>query len=342
MVLFLLGAINSAYSVALVRLPYGGRFADQLVHYIRIKWLAKKYGADFFHIPFDKSDQLVLDYKEPHFDQQPFRDAKKSLLMSEQMLAKNERKNVIFELDYRCDFTSWYLKPAPWREIVSNSEFVEHIKQMIKPVNEIPQLPIPKERISVAVHIRTGGGLDISRCSEQEFDFSVDNTLEKPCIKHRSHYADCIWPLKFLPLQFYIDQIKLLSDLLADLPLYVYIFTDDQDPGKLCRRLKEKIGKSNIMYACRNKGNHYSRNVVEDMFAMAYQFDCLIRGGSHFGLIPDFIGNHKLVIRPVKAFWYGNKLVVTKVDVVAKDKKFAVCFGIEDQCTDGLDSWVLT
>ena len=49
------------------------------------------------------------------------------------------------------------------------------------------------------------------------------------------------------------------------------------------------------------------------------QFDYMIRGASHYSEAADIIGNHKMVIYPTASIWEGNRLIITKINIVIKD-----------------------
>ena len=127
-------------------------------------------------------------------------------------------------------------------------------------------------------------------------------------VSKREPYADKIWPMKFPPDSYYIDQIKKLSLLFDDMPMYVYIFTDHPHPIQILNRYKSAIGKPNILYDCQ-KNSVPDANLFQDFFAMT-QYDCLIRGGSNFSQMVHLIGNFKIIIYLKDAKWHGNNMVL--------------------------------
>ena len=98
-----------------------------------------------------------------------------------------------------------------------------------------------------------------------------------------------------------------MSRLLEDCPLYVYIFTNDSDPIALMNYCKKCINKDNIEFGCRSNTNNGTKFIIEDFFAMAYQFDCLIRGKSAFSYVAQLIGNHRIVIYTKGSQWADGK-----------------------------------
>lgn len=125
------------------------------------------------------------------------------------------------------------------------------------------------------------------------------------------------WPLKFPPAQYYIDQVKLLSEILENRPLYLYIFTDDKNPKALCKKIKTAVNKSNITFACRSDNNKHliHSTSFDDLFSLA-QFDCIIRSASNFARISQIIGKHKIIIFPTHATWVNNKLIMDTINII--------------------------
>ncbi|MGB8367544.1 MAG: hypothetical protein WCD44_04255, partial [Candidatus Babeliales bacterium] len=199
-------------------------------------------------------------------------------------------------------------------EIVSYMQedefFMKELKYMLQPVVKIPEIKLPSDTITVAVHIRKGGGYDQALSSLQYY--------KRDMISKR-FYADKRWPRKFPPEQYYADQIIKISELLSDQPLFIYIFTDDRNPTGLVNRIKKAVNKSNITYSCRSRGNTYKTHVVEDLYNMA-RFDCLIRSGSSFAVAAQLLGNHKIVIYPKSLQWEGRKLIANEVTILDNRK----------------------
>lgn len=320
---------------------WGGRFGDQLLYYVKLKWLAQKYNGNFLLRAFKKSERLALYHKEEHYQAEVHGSLPFKKLVNQIDLGQKKLSNVVWEVPYFYQFNQWYLKTRPWVEIIQDKQFIASIKELLQPVYPVPTLALPKDHVTVAVHIRTGGGVDAPCISQQWYD-SSKALLEKPSVKQRTKYADWIWPLKFLPCQYYVDQIKRISGLLNDAPLYVYVFTDDRCPDVLCKNIAQRVDKANITYAFHGKEQRQVLDEVDDLFIMAHQFDVLIRGGSHLALIADLIGSHKIVIRPVRAYWFNDKLVVTKTDLVGKDHDFVNLYGIGHVCSDGIKSILMT
>ena len=197
---------------------------------------------------------------------------------------------------------------------------------MFTPSITVKTVLLPKNIPTVAVHIRRG---NLSLSSEQYYNthkvltdntqahdvtFDILTPQEKIFFKKN---RDKKWPLKFPPDQYYVDQIKLLSEMLENRLLYVHIFTDDKNPKALCKKIKTAVNKSNITFACRsdNNNNLMRTTSFDDLFSLA-QFDCIIRSGSNFARVSQIIGNHKIIIFPTHATWVNNTLIMDTINII--------------------------
>ena len=223
---------------------------------------------------------------------------------SEQGIIKHEKDNVIFESRGVRFHISGYPKFRQTIEyMLQDQYFVVEAKNMLQPVVSLPQITLPQDKVTVAVHIRKGGGFDEPLNSIQYYQSGG------------KFYADERWPSKFPPEQYYVDQIKRISDLFGDALLFVRIFTDDRNPSRLLSRIKKAVNKNNITFSCRSHDNVHNAHVVEDFYNMA-RFDCLIRSGSHFAVAAQLLGNHQVIIYPKHLKWVGRKLIVDEVTIV--------------------------
>jgi len=343
----------------------GGRFGDKIVCYTTAKWISCKFNIPLLLKPFKYSSMLRLGSKEKKYSKEIVEQFEGAIpIGSEQDVIAYEKKNVVFENN------GMYFRIGGCPELEQTIEymlrdqfFVAELKNMLQPVVFLPIIDLPRDKITVAVHIRKGGGFDKLLCSTQYYrtnmisrKFCVDVRLpfkflpeqyyvnqkkrilklfndmplfvyiknmilrqfvdiKKMILRQFYFYADVRWPSKFPPEQYYVNQIKGISKLFNNVPLFVYIFTDDRSPSRLVDRIKKAVNKNNITFSCRNRGNTHDAHVVEDFYNMA-RFDCLIRSGSNFGLAAQLLGNHKVVIYPKHWQWAGKKLVIDEVSIV--------------------------
>lgn len=305
------------------------RLGDDIVIYAKAKWLALKNDLDLYYRPFAESHKIALDVVEKKYHPDIGRKF-------------NFSKRVNFEHDIADKqsqptlYTSHLLTYIP--SISNNSlshssppgdtnindiceaalvdpEFGAHMKKILQPTISLPTLNLPSDKITVALHVRKPSRWDKSLISEQ---FYQKEGLIPTAPPKNPHFSDVYHPFKFPPLQFYVDQLILLSSLLDDAPMYIFIFTDDNNPMHLQALFEEKCNKSNITFDCRKDENRWDRNIIEDMWELS-QFDCLIRSWSHFSSTAQMLGNHKIIIYPRTYFWSDNKLVMDEIFIIIRD-----------------------
>ena len=190
-----------------------------------------------------------------------------------------------------------------WKDPV----FVELLRKNIVSIKPITPLHLPEDRFHVAVHVRVGAGPDAKGM------FQGGGNLCKEGLCH-----DQVLPFRFPPLTYYTEQLKRLSELLDDQPMYVQIFTDSSEPEGIAAQLREIVGKPNILYNYRGQGNQHDANVLEDFFALT-QFEYLIRGESNFSIMAQHLGNFKVVMYPTKCVWHDRVLEITEVETEIVD-----------------------
>ncbi len=293
--------VNQAVTYFLNR----GRLGDKIIYYTTAKWISHKFNIPLFIKPFQYSSMLRFGVEEKKYSKGIARQFKKVIpVCREQDVIRYKKANVLFEskgVYFRTPRCAGLEQTIGY--MLQDQYFAAELRNMLQPVVPLPQITLPEDKVAVAVHIRKGGeGFDLPLNSIQYYT-------------KLSKFADERWPLKFPPEQYYVDQIKRISTLLDDAPLFMYIFTDDRNPGKLINRIKREVGKDNITFACRSSGNMHNRYVIEDFYNMSC-FDCLIRSGSHFAVAAQLLGNHKIIIYPKHWKWIGRKLIIDEISIV--------------------------
>ena len=243
-------------------------------------------------------------------------------------------------------FEVHFLSETPWLYAYSrqNQEFENTIKKLFTPIIKIDPLPKPQSVVTVALHVRKGGGFDMPLASQQEYTIDEPITgiyLKKnmplnsntdvwpikwpagfkyiEAVKNftakKTRFSDYVWPIKFPPDQYYIDHLKYLSDFLCDKQLLVYLFTDDPNPTDIVNRYSKALEDCpRIIFSYRETGNHHTKNVIQDLFALM-QCDCLISASSSFAHVAQLLGNHSILIMPTHAITVPDKIVMNKVAV---------------------------
>lgn len=252
-------------SSAITWIPSGGRFGDNLLSYARAKWISYKYDIPVIYLPFTYSDQLVLHEQE-------------NIYTPESAQLFSTITHLPLSSDYSLQNNSDTLYISHWKTDVVidwfDTIFVKELKQKIAPLYELNKVIIPDDCISIAVHVRNGGG------------FVVDTAQEK---------ERC--PLRFVPDEFFIAQVQRLTEMFRTENLYVHIFTDHAEPAVLMKKFSDALNNPRVTFGYREQDNSHNANVLEDFFSMM-EFDCLVRPGSHFSRFVQRLGKNKVVIYP--------------------------------------------
>ena len=258
----------------------GGRFGDNLVSYSKAKWMSLTFDIPLLYLPFPYSDELMIHENEEMYTlerHEQFAATVQLLKKPSYVISKNN--NTLYVCRWKTDIV------IDW----CDQNFVAEIKKHIAPRYELEKVIIPEGYVSIAAHVRNGG------------TFAADTPEEK---------ERC--PLRFVPEEFFIDQIERLTLMFPEDNLYVYIFTDHPEPEKLACKFKKALNNPRITFDYRKSGNSHKSNVLEDFFSMM-DFDCLIRPGSHFSRFVQRLGNNKVVIYPesVKEIAPGKRVIDT-------------------------------
>jgi hypothetical protein len=245
--------------------PNGGRFGDNLLSYAKAKWLSYQFNIPIFCLPFKYSDQLMLHEQENIYT------VESAQQFSRFVRLPNKINYTLYPHSNTLYISHWNAHiPIDWHDAI----FIEEIKKNICPLYPIKKIAIPDNSISIAVHVRNGGG------------FAADTQQEK---------ERC--PLRFVSDEFFIEQVARIAEIFPNENLYVYIFTDHPEPTVLKQKFENALNNPRITFDCREKNNSHRSNVLEDFFSMM-DFDCLIRPGSHFSRFVQRLGNNKMVIYP--------------------------------------------
>lgn len=251
----------------------GGRFGDNLLSYSKAKWISYKYHIPFFYHSFPYSDQLQISALEDEYTPSIESQYEEVLL-----LAKNQTPCI--DVTKRCVYINqWYTKTEiDWND----RQFVSELKKTIAPLHDLELISPPKGFVSIALHIRTGG------------NYTPDAIWQHKC------------PLRFVPIEFYIEQLKHIVATLEGKKIYIYLFTDHSDPARLAQQCSNSLDNPNIIWEYRQAGNNHKSNVLEDFFSMM-SFEYLIRPGSHFSRFVERLGDNKVVIFPSHVRTVGHR-----------------------------------
>lgn len=267
----------------------GGRFGDNLLSYLHAKWVSYSCGVPLVYKPFRYSEQLVMDAKELHYDQ-----------VERNFFAENKLRGDLTRVISRIPFLyicpyfpetegelqGGYYRPFPvdW----NNEDFRKSALAMIEPKEPLALALPPEGTISVAIHIREGGGYD-------------DGEFPLRC------------PLKSPPLSFYAQCLEKLYQVFLDRPLYCHVFTDAQEPKALVEYLERHVPPGmRISFRCREEGNRHDAHVLEDFFSL-FHYDILIRPESNYSIIPTLLHSYMAVFYPVSFSTDADILVIDEI-----------------------------
>ncbi len=268
----------------------GGRLGDQLIAYMHAKWIAYHYQMPLLYKPFHYSDELVLDEKETlyqgsHLYEQVIR------VENIKDVEKNRESNTLFITQYFPE-SSYDIKIGKWPSFFidwKDPHFIAELRKCIYPKQPIAYPPLPQDRISVALHIRRGGGFD-----------------DPSAFLH--------WPLKFPPDSFYLEQIRKIHSLL-DAPLYIHLFTDDPYPQQIAEKYRAALLDIDLVFDFRLTGNSHKTHVIEDLFDMM-RYSCLIRPDSNYSIVAQKLGNFHIVIQPAQCRIDKKEITITHADIL--------------------------
>jgi len=267
----------------------GGRFGDNLGMYMLGKWVAYKHGMELLYKPFHYSDHLVLHNIEKRFDNEMQKYPTSIQLKQGTKIDPDEKKSILYVINaYDGSFFEDY--PVNWED----QGFKAELKKMITPQQAFPKIAFPQGYVTVAVHVRKGG----YEGDEKDLQDRI--------------------PRKFLPEEYYIDQIAQLYQRCKGVPLYIFIFTDDDNPMAIKHRFEQIFSSGyNIKFDCRMTLNRHNINVLEDYFAF-FQFDCFIHGLSNFAVCASWMGDHCIDIAPLEFKRENGKTIVSKLDIIER------------------------
>ncbi len=292
--------INSRSAITYNR--NGGRFGDDLIMYYRAKWIAIKNNIPLLYKPIHHGKNLAVSKLEPHYSKSLEKTFNKVVrIQNEKDPNIDPDANILYVVDWTVT------AGARWND----KDFLSVMRTMISPTYNINYIKKPQNAISVAVHVRTGGG------------FHIDTPREKRRM-----------PLKFPSLDFYINELQRIIDMYKDQNLYVHVFTDHQHPVQIMRHFRNKLlNIDRVTFGCRMKGNRHDANVLDDFFNMM-QFDILIYPRSGLSVFAQKFGYQLIAISPHSVVYKNRKdwsvksvVIIRRVDDKIK-KEIVACYNV--------------
>lgn len=274
----------------------GTRLGDSLIAYAHTKWFAYSHKLKLIYQPFMYSDQLMLHHREESYSEKTQELYPYFEPLEWQYDPNNsiERNDTLYEVPWFNHFeyegTSQRCFCVNWED----QEFIQQLRLDIAPCDpEVAMnVHIPVDRVTIAVHVRRGGGFD-------------------------SNAVSASLPLKFPPDSYYIEQIQKISQLLGHPRIYVHIFTDDQCPEKIAADYQSVLRLQNIEFGYRKAGNRHDAYVLEDLFAMM-KCDCLIMPASSFSFIASKLSTYRIIIIPTHYTLNKGVMLIDQVHITMR------------------------
>jgi hypothetical protein len=285
----------------------GGRLGDCLYTYIKALWISHNYDMPLLYKPFAGSEEFSFDTYHEKFNNKTTLQYKKNISITDSKHLEKEFSDTLFTCSIYYEDPSWTKNSIT--NLRRNKPFLEVLKKHLTPKKHPILLQLPKNKFTVALHVRRGGGFDSPLLMQQ-----ADRIGKK-----LKNFADGNLPLKFPPDSYYIEQLRKIQALYPEKQIYIYIFTDDPNPAAIARTFSHDLDMELLEFDYRKNDNRYNKNLIEDMFAMT-KFDCLIRTQSAFSQMAHLLGDHKIVYWPDEYLWdSSNTLYITKtiVDIYA-------------------------
>ena len=300
------------------RLESWRRLGDNIITYCKAKLLSITYGIPFYYKPFPYSDEFVLHAQEILLTPEIEKNYETIIPVNTMADLENGLKS-----DESILFESNFLTQTPWLYTYSRGhpEFEKEIKEKFSLMKPFEPLSKPENVVLVALHVRKGGGFDMPLGSQREYNIE-DAAIRGIYLKKDSPSNSCtdIWPLKWPMGPIFIEEVKKFAHKKTHFSDYIWPikFPCDQyyiDPEAIMHRYSQALGDCpRIIFSYRKMGNHHTKNVLRDFFAIM-QCDCLISASSSFAHAAQLLGNHSILIMPVHAITLPNKVIMNKVAV---------------------------
>lgn len=274
----------------------GGRFGDNLITYFHAKWVSLNYGIPFLYKPFKNANLLQLSDEDPTIDNS-YQFEKTMDLASYDEVASIDPSTLVtvpYFPECKWEYEAGLLPPnyiyfsTDWDE----PRFHREIVRWLTPKKTINTLDLPDKKITVALHVRRGG------------KYEPFGPLSK------------VFPLKFPPDSFYIEQIQRVADIYKGQQLYIHLFTDDNNPKDIVKRFKKAINNTTVEISYKDPINikDPTEKMMRDFYSLG-KFDCLIHPMSNFSIVASLLGNYKLQIYPTHCYKQNGIYVIDGIDI---------------------------
>lgn len=284
---------NKLYKPAVTYTFSRGRFGDNLLAYLRAKWISYKYDIPIAYKPFPHAEQLKISQEEKLQYNPDDYDTHSTYTNSLSIESEPSTQRVINVIPYFPETISEINPTQDWQYFQVNwkdSEFQKQAKHLLTPLVDKNNTSLSNDHINIAIHIRTGVGFDTNETRKSE-------------------------PLKFPPISYYASQCSnLIAFLNTDKPLRIRIFTDHPSPELIRSAFLKKCKISPDLVFIKEQNQ---TSVVDD-FSEMMQYKYLIRPQSNFSIVASLIHNYKIVISPkhsVERNNTGTQIITTQWEI---------------------------
>lgn len=261
------------------------RLGNQLITYLCAKWIAHQNQLPFLYVPFPYADQFVFHERETHYLsdwQAQFQN--QTYIKKESEISQLPDSSLILINFFQTKFPT-----MRFRQYWNNPKFRTMMRSLIQPRFPIQTISLPEDKLTILLHVRTGGGYD-----------SEETKLR--------------YPNKFPPHSFFISAIEILSEIFGHPPIYAHIMTDDLNPESIAQEYRHSLAKlKNVDFGYRKGDNGPSANVLEDFFSVQ-KFGCIVRGSSTFTIAASLPADFDAEVTP-KCSVKNGKVVVDEIRV---------------------------
>lgn len=277
----------------------GGRMGDNLIAYLHAKWISYKYDIPLLYRPFPYSDQFRFDDIELRYQERFAQGIQHHFYLGRnQTVIQNRSLIGLYIVPYfpestaeRIYFRDGQGNHFPYFKVDwKDPGFRKIALEMLTPKIPVQVCDCPKDKTTIAVHVRTGGGFD-----DSSFAFKQ--------------------PLKCPPMSFYLEQLQSICQIFPTEELYFHIFTDDAHPEKIAQCFDEFIGEDRISFSYRKEDNWHDQNVLEDLFSMM-QFDCLIRPESNYSILASLLKDYQVLLHPGNFTYFEGIPSINRTEIV--------------------------
>lgn len=279
----------------------GQRFGDKLALYLSALYLSHKHQIPFSYTKTsDEVHQLRLAnlFRPYHGKKDQRKKVHVDRLMRDGTVVQPSEKvipSLISNAQHQpTTFFVNYKVPDPLIPLYKNDpEFIKKIKQAIAPQKQLTLMCPPKgfKGITVATHVRTGWNSD--KTGKKPFNERQQIPTQ---LENGSFHIPC---RKFMPEEYYIEQIRSISHMFSEQQIYVFLFTDHPNPQQLASSFMKIIDLPNVVIEGRSPSlTCHSESILPDFFSLL-EYDILVRGDSNFSMIAELLGDFNMIFTPL-------------------------------------------